>query len=86
MHRSLSNEFCSAIIWQKASISHLKWSWTFRSMCFVERYLELGRLSQNLNIIRFSLNFPDSKMGKMVTYCARSDELGGGGGGGHDYF
>ena len=60
---------------QKFSIiSHLKWSWAFRSIWSVERYLEHGRLSQNLNI-GFSLNFSDSKMGKRVTYCASLDEF-----------
>ena len=65
--RSLSDKFGSVVIWQKSSISHFKWSWTFRSICSVERNLEHGRLSQNL-IIRFYLNLPDSKMGKRVTY------------------
>ena len=40
----------------------------------MEQYLEHGRLSQNLNI-EFSLNFPDGKMGKRVTYCASLDEF-----------
>ena len=50
----------------------------FKFQSAVTPFLEHGRLSQNLNL-RFSLNFPDIKMGKKVTYCARLDEWGGGG-------
>ena len=49
-------------------------SWTFRSVCSAEQYLDRGRFSQKL-IIRFYLNSPDSKIVTRVTYCDSLDEF-----------
>ena len=65
LQNNFSPDFCLRII-----VAY----WTLLSIRSAERYLEHGRLSQNLNI-GLSLNFADSKMGTRVAYCESLNEF-----------